>query len=197
MLWKCDAEEFQLFIVIARRIWLRRNAFLHEALFTHPNVVMANAQAALQDYQNAQEQVVPFQIEGVEGMEGQGKWTKPPLGWFKANWDTAIAKHTGQVKMGFVIQNHNGDMLAARNYTHLGYVEPTSIEAMATMVAIQLARDMGLMQVQLEGDAKVVIDVVLSSTPDWSRWGHLTEDIHTSLKSFYAWKMTFVSRLTN
>jgi hypothetical protein len=113
MLWKCDAEEFQLFIVIARRIWLCRNAFLHEASFTHLNVVMSNAQAALQDYQNAQEQVVPSQIEGVEGMEGQGKWTKPPLGWFKANWDAAIAKHTEQVKMGVVIQNHNGDMLAA------------------------------------------------------------------------------------
>jgi ribonuclease HI len=65
-------------------------------------------------------------------------------------------------------------------------VEPTSTEAMATMVAIQLARDMGLMQVQLEGDAKVVIDVMLSSTPDWSRWGHLTKDIRTSLKSSYA-----------
>jgi hypothetical protein len=52
MLEKCEQEEFQTFVCVARRIWLRRNEFLHEGS-SHPNRVLSHAVAALQEYQQA------------------------------------------------------------------------------------------------------------------------------------------------
>lgn len=40
MLSKCGIDEFQLFVGIARRIWLRRNVVIHEGTFLHPNDVV-------------------------------------------------------------------------------------------------------------------------------------------------------------
>jgi hypothetical protein len=50
MLMKCDPEEFQLFVGIARRIWLRRNSLIHEGIFAHPNEILHSATTALSDF---------------------------------------------------------------------------------------------------------------------------------------------------
>lgn len=37
---QCDSQEMDIFAVIARRIWLRRNLMDHENSFIHPNKVV-------------------------------------------------------------------------------------------------------------------------------------------------------------
>ena len=41
---KCAIEECNLFVSIARHIWRRRNAFIHEGTFLHPNIIVEQAQ---------------------------------------------------------------------------------------------------------------------------------------------------------
>jgi hypothetical protein len=36
MLRKCEGQDFQLFVSIARKIWKRRNDFIREGVFLHP-----------------------------------------------------------------------------------------------------------------------------------------------------------------
>ncbi|GLT69541.1 hypothetical protein SLA2020_416850 [Shorea laevis] len=43
MLSKCDTEEFELFVGIARRIWFRRNFVVHGGEFIHPNSFLQGA----------------------------------------------------------------------------------------------------------------------------------------------------------
>lgn len=47
---KCDKEEVELFAVLARRLWLPRNDLVHGGTLTHPNQVVRDAEAALEEF---------------------------------------------------------------------------------------------------------------------------------------------------
>jgi hypothetical protein len=36
----CDLQEIEQFVGMARRLWLRRNEFLHDGQFRHPNMLV-------------------------------------------------------------------------------------------------------------------------------------------------------------
>jgi ribonuclease HI len=112
----------------------------------------------------------------------------PPYGWFKANWDAAVGAKSDCVGLGVIIRDHCGNMVAAKSLTRRGLLEPAAAEALAALMAIQLARALGLRNLYLEGDAKIVIDAVLSSEPDWSRKGILVEDIRWNFKAYHVGK---------
>jgi hypothetical protein len=88
-------------------------------------------------------------------------------------------------------------VVAARSLTRVGLLEPAAAEALADTMAIQLAREMGLLQIYVEGDAKVIVEAEVSQAPDWSRRGHLIEDIRSALHSFPHWIMAYVKRGAN
>ncbi|XP_059431507.1 uncharacterized protein LOC132165012 [Corylus avellana] len=121
----------------------------------------------------------------------------PPLGWVKANWDAGVNHQTGRVGLEVVIRDHQGRMWAAKCVTRLGFLEPTATKTLAATMATQLCTEMGFMQVQLEGDAKVVVDVVTSMLPDESVMGHLTKDLRIALRSILSWKMGHIQREGN
>jgi hypothetical protein len=49
MLRKCEGQDFQLFVSIARKIWKRRNDSIHEGVFLHPHEVVKKASNSLRD----------------------------------------------------------------------------------------------------------------------------------------------------
>ena len=51
------------------------------------------------------------------------------------------------------------------------------MEVIATFMAVQMCEGLGLQQVQLEGDARNVIEVVNKGELNGSWWGHLMGDI--------------------
>ncbi|XP_059454931.1 uncharacterized protein LOC132185134 [Corylus avellana] len=53
MLEKCDEEEFQVFVVIVRRLWLRRNDFINEGSFTPLDDILMKARATIQEFHQA------------------------------------------------------------------------------------------------------------------------------------------------
>ena len=116
----------------------------------------------------------------------------PPQGWVKANCDAAIEKKSGWVGLGVVKRDHQGNMVAAKSFTRKGLLELVAVEALAAIMAIQLSCELGFQRLYLKGDAKIVVDVVLSTKPDWSRKGHLVEDIQVELQSLQCWKMVYV-----
>lgn len=48
-------------------------------------------------------------------------------------------------------------MCAAQTMVRPSFLDPTSAEAMAASLAAKLCGDLGLLEIQLEGDAKVVV----------------------------------------
>jgi hypothetical protein len=47
---RCDKEEIELFAILARGLWLRRNDYVHGGTFTHPNQVVRDAKVALEEF---------------------------------------------------------------------------------------------------------------------------------------------------
>ena len=74
---------------------------------------------------------------------------------------------------------------------------PQAAETVAALMAAQLCIEMGIRQVQLEGDAKNVLVAVNSGEPDESGRGQLTEDIRFSLRSIPVWEMRYTRREGN
>jgi hypothetical protein len=48
---RCEKDEVELFAVVARWIWLRRNDLVHGGTFTHPTLLLKSAKNALEEYQ--------------------------------------------------------------------------------------------------------------------------------------------------
>jgi ribonuclease HI len=99
---------------------------------------------------------------------------------------------TGWVGLGVVIRDHQGNMVAAKSLTRTGLLEAVTAEAVAALMAIQISHDLGYSKVWFEGDAKIIVDAVVSNETDWSRKGHLVDDIRVDLKRFTHWKLSYV-----
>jgi hypothetical protein len=50
VLTRCATQEVQLFVVMAMRIWLRRNDVVHRGFFTHPAWVLREASKAVGEF---------------------------------------------------------------------------------------------------------------------------------------------------
>lgn len=86
---------------------------------------------------------------------------------------------------------------AAKCITRPGCVDPLTAEATAAVYALRFCKDMGLHNICLEGDAKLVVDAVNSGEANWSRIGHLMEDLKMLLCTFTQWEVRHVRRQAN
>jgi ribonuclease HI len=192
----CDSSDFCLFIKIARRTWLRRNGFVHEGTFIHPNILVKQAQQEVELLKSLRDEDKKHRSDSP-GNPLRSAWQAPPQGWYKANWDASVDRKKGRVGLGVIIRDHNGAMWVARSQTRHGFLDPTAAEAWAALLAVQISRDLGICQIQLEGDAKNVVAAVNADGTDESGWGQITEDIRFSLQSIPRWEMGYSRRDTN
>jgi ribonuclease HI len=99
--------------------------------------------------------------------------------------------------VGIVLRGHNERVTAVRSFTRLGFLEPTTAEAVVTVLAVQFCKEMGVQNVILEGDAEVIIKALQAQGQNGSRYGQLVEDARLILGSLSSWKTTHVRRNTN
>ncbi|XP_059436785.1 uncharacterized protein LOC132169849 [Corylus avellana] len=192
---KHDRLEFLQFVGIARRIWLRRNEVIHGRSFLNPNRIVQQATQAMEVFQTLMDRrkitAAPAEQPTVH------TWMASPHGWFKANWDARVDRRKGCVGFGIVIRDHLGQMWASKCQTCHGFLDPPAAEAVASFMVAQLCTEMGIRQVQLEGDAKNLIDAITSNDADESGWGQLTKDIRFTLRSIPVWEMRYTRREGN
>ena len=110
------------------------------------------------------------------------------------NWDAGVDKNNGRVGLGAVIRNHR---CAAKSMSCQGFLDPIVAEAMAALMPTQLCNVVGLMRIQLEGDAQVVVDAVNSMEPNERCMYHLMADIRSTLMSIPCWEMGYARRGVN
>ena len=184
----CDDEEFGLFAGIAHRVWLRRNEFVHDGKFTHLSALLQQAMAVHTEYKEANSQNRPSPRAAVD----VNRWDPPPDGYVKINWDTTICSKRGVVGMGTVVRNHVGEVLAVQSSILEGRLSPLVAEAWASGQALRLGKELGLTSIILEGDAKLIVDVVNVKGASWSSIGHLVENMNILLQDFPNWRVAAV-----
>jgi hypothetical protein len=78
--------------------------------------------------------------------------------------------------------------------TRVDCPDPSTAEAFSALRVVQLCKALGATMIHLEGDAKVVIDALLSGEEDRSHMGNVIEDIKEELRTVPHWKVSFVRR---
>jgi hypothetical protein len=92
-------------------------------------------------------------IDGANSgsMPSASKWLKPSSGWVKLNWDAALSPSTKTMRIGVVVRNNRGDVLAALAAPVPCVLDPTSAEVLAAWRAVELGRERGNQRLILEG----------------------------------------------
>jgi len=89
---KFSIRDMELMAVLSRRIWLRRNKFIFESIFTPPQVIFSEAVALIDEYRryNKREDE-PITSNGVRhSASAMTVWKPPPDGIIKVNWDASV-----------------------------------------------------------------------------------------------------------
>ena len=94
------------------------------------------------------------------------KWSSPPLGWFKLNTDGASLGNPGLAGGGGVIRNHLGDWVGGFSRA-IGVTTSVQVELRALKDGLNLAIDLGILNLEIEMDSLVAVQCVNSlSTPN-------------------------------
>ncbi|XP_042942596.1 uncharacterized protein LOC122276753 [Carya illinoinensis] len=80
----CDQETMELFAIITRSIWGRRNQFIFENSFAHPFALAQIVKNSLQEFKAARQKP---QASSRGMVEGIGIWNPPPPSVIKIYWD--------------------------------------------------------------------------------------------------------------
>jgi hypothetical protein len=192
---RCEKEDVELFAVVARRLWLRRNDFIHGGNFTHPAHVLIDSEKALTKFQTVNEK----SQEGERVMQevGPTRWQPPVGAMVKLNWDAAVDVQNKTIGLGIIIRNDKGMFLAALSKRVQIEVRPVVAETLTALHAVLFCVEMGYSEAWFEGDALQVVNEVNSAKPCDSMHGHLVEAIKKGLQGLNRLLFTHVQRELN
>jgi ribonuclease HI len=91
------------------------------------------------------------------------KWVSPPLGWFKLNTDGSSLGNLGLAGGGGVIRNHVGDWVGGFSRA-ISITTSVQAELRAFKDGLNLAIDLGILNLKIEMDSLVAIECVNSIT---------------------------------
>ena len=103
MLCRGDSDGAAQFVSIARHIWLRRNGFIHDGSFRHPNRIVQQVMQGVEQFQLIlAEKKAPSNLIGTIQ---PSLWTTPPIGYLKANWDMGFDRRNSCLGMRVIIRD--------------------------------------------------------------------------------------------
>ncbi len=96
-----------------------------------------------------------------------------------------------------VIRNHHDEVMAmlCQKIPYPHSVE--AVEAFAARGAIKLALDLGLREVDIEGDSTMIINALLQHSPCYTLYGHLINETNLITQNFISFLFMHVKRDDN
>ena len=93
------------------------------------------------------------------------------------NFNSAIFTKECKSRIGVVIRDTHGSVMASLSKVLPQLHSPLEIEAKVASSALQLAKELGFNQIVLEGDSKVLMHALADNSPFLSTVGSLIDDI--------------------
>jgi hypothetical protein len=193
-------ENLELLIGVARGIWFRRNKFVFEGTFTHPDEVYTVAVRFIREYKESKQLDQSVLMQPVKGSSNSSDtitWSPPSNGFIKLNWDAAINKIKGWIGLSIIARDNLGNCLGVRSLTKILQVDAKTAESLAALEAVLFAREAGFLDAIFEGDVAHVIAEINSNPPYLSRSSHILESIHVERQSLHTCSFYFVYREAN
>ncbi|XP_042983222.1 uncharacterized protein LOC122312632 [Carya illinoinensis] len=189
-------SELQEFVMVARQLWLRRNSIIFKNKFLPPNCLLREASLRLQLLKEDEDKI-QTQKEGQQTKNSAEKWQSPPANWFKVNWDEAIDKTKCMIGIGIVLRDEKGQIISTMRHKKMQLPDPLLTESYGALVAIQFTKDLGLTQIELEGDSLQVTKALQEENEAWSSSSMFIVETRIWLKTFSMWHVSHVRRNGN
>ena len=109
-------------------------------------------------------------------------WKKPEIGWVKANADGAMTKSKMVGAGGVVLRDCHGEFLAGACHFFPAVVDREVAQLQACCRAIVLAQELNVQKLILETDSKEAVRKLVEVNKDFSRTGHLVQEIKALLR---------------
>jgi hypothetical protein len=138
------------------------------------NQLMMHAQQFLSEFLAAQ--VIHSSTTGPPAPPIKVVWKPPQPGRYKANFDGAFFEESHEAGVGVVIRNHKGEVMASLCQRIPFPHSVEALEAYAARSAVQLSKDLGLKEVDIEGDSLTIVNDLCNPEPCYSLYGHLIND---------------------
>ncbi|XP_042968927.1 uncharacterized protein LOC122301581 [Carya illinoinensis] len=189
-----DQDSLEKFVIIARNIWHRRNQFVFENAFTHPNALVKKSRKTLEEYKVLQQKQMK---QHGRNAQIQNRWQPPPIGVTKINWDASLNEDRGRAGFGLVARDHTCSILATKKLSKPCLMDPLLAESMGGLYAADMAYEMDCRLVILEGDSLTIVQGIEKQIDRWDRVGMILSDIKHRLVSLTSWRVSHVKRCGN
>uniref|UniRef100_A0A7N2N2Z4 RNase H type-1 domain-containing protein n=1 Tax=Quercus lobata TaxID=97700 RepID=A0A7N2N2Z4_QUELO len=187
-----DNRDPRLFSMVVWALWNRRN-----------NIRLAKEAIAIgQLLQQAQERLQEFSVQQPSTLPTRNNvvvsWHPPARSWYKVNFDCALFEKDQCAGIGVVIRNDQGLVMASLSQRIPLPFTVIEAEALAARRAIEFAAEIGLDQVIMEGDSKVLINTLRSERLSLAQFGHIVKDVQNMAAHFFKdFNFSHVCRLGN
>ncbi|KAL8500898.1 hypothetical protein ACS0TY_020473 [Phlomoides rotata] len=118
------------------------------------------------------------------------------MGFYKLNVDASIKKGICSSFAG-VLRNDKGEIAWCFSKWQEGVIDVDSAEALAVLHGLELARQHGIEEVEVEFDSQTVVFALNSSKNDLSYYGRIIEDIRRSSLAFERISFAWIRREAN
>lgn len=189
-----DRDSAAKFGMVLWQIWRERNSKFWNGSNKSPQVAVHTASVALQEWVHARGDL----DKNTSSTRGKClAWHAPPLRWLKLNVDAAFFEDSCQMGFGFVLRNDQGSFVAARSMTIDGCLETDVGEAMGFLEALSWIKRLNIGNVEIEGDARVVVDAIKGSDTCITSFGDIILACRSVLAQLDNVFVSFVRRNAN
>nr|XP_027118368.1 uncharacterized protein LOC113735569 [Coffea arabica] len=186
-------QDMELVAIILWNLWLNRNGALFDGSYRDPLSLVSLSINFLQKYREANTSPNTPIRTSIAPLH----WTKPPVGFLKANFDGAVFSEYGYSGVGVVVRDERGNFVTGTSHKISGIFSPEVIEAYAARTAISLLLQWKVPNIILEGDSLKIVNMLKLMESDDSAYGVLLDDIFVRLQNFAAWEANWVPRKAN
>lgn len=137
------------------------------------------------------------QPEEEEMKEYDKRWAPPTGQRIKINTDAALQDHCGQAGWGIVARNKEGKLVQSWALPQTNCTEPKLEEALAIRKALQVARQEGWQEIEVQSDCQKIIKKLQQEVTEDSTCATVLEDIGRLKKHFKSSTFSFIRRAGN
>ena len=183
--------DWEIFVVTAWSLWNHRNALKHGGLHKDADRITKEVSEYVKEFRQENQSL------SKPSKSPKSQWSLPRCGWYKINVDVAVFKESRSCGVGVVIRNEGGLMMGSMSKRVELPLKALEAEARAVQEGVQLAWELGLREIIVEGDAQVVIKALQNfETCPWPIQ-KVVEGSLLSLSCFKAWIASRVSKNGN
>ncbi|XP_062152877.1 uncharacterized protein LOC133861169 [Alnus glutinosa] len=120
-------------------------------------------------------------------------WVRPPLGFIKLNWDSALARGKQLMGVGVIARDSEGQVVASM-CTVQHYISDSVIAEASTIATLEFGKFLNLQSIFLEGDPLEITTALGRLDDDSSKYGNLIMDARRMFRGFRSWNISHVRR---